>query len=590
MDETRVCQNCKGEFKIDASDFDFYKKIDVPPPTFCPECRNQRRMSWRNERTFHRGKCAATGKDFLTMFSPEAKMTVYDRDYWWSDKWDQLSTGRDYDFSRPFFEQYAELLHTAPLPNLANSNCVNSEWGNHSLDCKNTYLFYASIAVEDGAYITGGVTAKNSFDIYKALNIIDCYEDILCADDNRLFFSYDSDQSIQSEFLLSCINMQDSLACINMKNGSHCIFNKHYSKEDYKNERAKYDLGSYAQLEKFKKEFTEFIKGFPRRYATILKSVDVSGDAVLTSKNCRHVFDIYGGVEDTKYLYHGATIKDSYDGYGMGAVAELMYEAVDAGAQARHCMFGVFTHGSQETSYTYTCHSSSNLFGCVGLRSKQYCILNKQYTKEEYEALLPKIKQQMKDMPYVDTKGRLYGYGEFFPTEISPFAYNETIAQEYFSLSKQEAESGGYSWHESGAKHYTVTIKAADLPDHIRDAPDSITKEIIECAHAGKCNQQCTSAFRIIPSELQFLKHFNIALPRLCPNCRHYERLAKRNPFRLWKRDCECAGLKSAKGGYENISAHPHGENTCEVKFETPYSPERTEIIYCEQCYQQEVV
>ena len=63
------------------------------------------------------------------------------------------------------------------------------------------------------------------------------------------------------------------------------------------------------------------------------------------------------------------------------------------------------------------------------MRNNSYCILNKQYTKEEYEALVSKIIEQMNTMPYVDKNGVTYKYGEFFPIELSPFGYNETVAQ-----------------------------------------------------------------------------------------------------------------------------------------------------------------
>jgi hypothetical protein len=75
---------------------------------------------------------------------------------------------------------------------------------------------------------------------------------------------------------------------------------------------------------------------------------------------------------------------------------------------------------------------------CSGLRNEEYMFLNKKYSKEEYEELVPKIIKHMNDMPYIDSKGRVYKYGEFFPSELSPFAYNETIAQEYFSKTKNE--------------------------------------------------------------------------------------------------------------------------------------------------------
>jgi hypothetical protein len=49
--ETKTCQNCKKDFTIESEDFNFYEKIKVPPPTFCPECRIIRRMLWRNFRS-----------------------------------------------------------------------------------------------------------------------------------------------------------------------------------------------------------------------------------------------------------------------------------------------------------------------------------------------------------------------------------------------------------------------------------------------------------------------------------------------------------------------------------------------------------
>jgi len=199
-------------------------------------------------------------------------------------------------------------------------------------------------------------------------------------------------------------------------------------------------------------------------------------------------------------------------------------------------------------------------------------------------------------MPYMDQKGRVYRYGEFFPPELSPFAYNETIAQEYFPLTKEEAEAQGYRWRDPDTKNYTITKLPSALPDHIKDVNDSILKETIGCAHAappaGGCNHQCTTAFKIIPEELQFYRRMNLPLPRLCPNCRHYERLAQRNPLRLWHRQCMCDPSTSSGQAtkYQNTAKHFHGDKPCPNEFETSYSPERPEIVYCEQCYNAEVV
>ncbi len=566
--ETKVCQNCKSDFVIESEDFNFYEKMKVPAPTFCPECRMIRRMNFRNERSLYHRKCDATGKDIITMFAPEQPFVVYEHSYWWSDKWDQLATGRDYDFSKPFFTQFRELLQKAPLPTLANSNVINSDYSNHNADSKNCYLVYACYKNEDLAYSAGAVNSKNSLDVYNAFNTVDGYEDVLCGDVNRVFFSYDSDESVSSAFLYVCKNMIDSLGCINLRNKSYYIFNQPYSKEEYIKERAKYDFGSFKALTEFKEEFKEFIGQYPRRQGSIFKSIDVVGDNIINAKNVYMGFDIFGNVQDSKYVMHAIEARDIYDAYGAGGNLSNAYEVVDTGLEATQNLFAVFTHTCQNVHYTYACHNSKDLFGCVGLRNKQYCILNKQYTKEEYEALVLKIIEHMNTMPYIDSKGRTYKYGEFFPSEISPFAYNETITQEYFPLTKQQVIEKGYRFKEPEVRSYKIDLQSQDLPDHIKDVEDSIIGKVIACGHKGECLDQCTTAFKIIPSELQFYKKMNLALPRLCPNCRHYERLRQRNPLKLWHRTC-------AK---------------CSKEIQTSYAPERKEIVYCEQCYQQEVV
>ena len=587
--EIKTCQNCKNRFTIEPEDFAFYEKIKVPPPTWCPECRIVRRLAWRNERTLYRRKCAATGKDILSMFNPQSPFVVYEHGYWWSDQWDQMKTGRDYDFSRPFFIQFRELLETQPLPNVANSNAVNSEYCNHSHAAKNCYLVFGASENENVAYASGPVQCKDSYDLYLTLKVERGYEILTSSGLFSCAFAQDSDDSFNSRFLYSCLDVNDSFGCVNLRNKAHQFFNQAYTKQAYEAEMRKIDLGSYRVLLEYSNKFSEFILRYPRRHGALIKCVATTGDNAMNTKNCKSCFDSYGNVEDSKFLIHAVDAKDSYDCYGVGVGAELMYEGVDNGLKAARNSFSVFTHSCRDVYYTYGCQNSSRLFGCVGLRNKQYCILNKQYSKEEYEKLVAEIIAHMNAMPYIDKKGRKYLFGEFFPPEISPFAYNESIAQEYFSLTPESAERNGYRWQTAEKKDYGITKESGDLPDHIRDVSDSILHEAITCAHHGECMHQCSTAFRIIPDELNFYRKMNLPLPRLCSNCRHYARLVKRNPFRLWHRRCQCIGGNSENAVYKNQTPHSHGSTHCPNEFETSYAPDRKEIVYCEECYQAEV-
>ena len=81
-----------------------------------------------------------------------------------------------------------------------------------------------------------------------------------------------------------------------------------------------------------------------------------------------------------------------------------------------------------------------------------------------------------------------------------------------------------------------------------------------------------------------------LQLPTLCSNCRHYQRLKRRNPFKLWHRKCQCAGAESDGKTYKNTMNHFHDKEYCPNEFKTAYAPDRPEIIYCEQCYNAEIV
>ena len=107
--ETRNCQNCKKEFSIEPEDFLFYQKIKVPPPTFCPDCRLQRRMAHYNTFMLYKRPCDLCKKEVVSRYSADKRYKVYCPNCWWGDGWDSLAYGRDYDFSRSFFEQFSEL-------------------------------------------------------------------------------------------------------------------------------------------------------------------------------------------------------------------------------------------------------------------------------------------------------------------------------------------------------------------------------------------------------------------------------------------------------------------------------------------------
>ena len=476
----------------------------------------------------------------------------------------------EYNFEKPFFLQFRELLEKIPHPNLFIGKCIDTFYGNHIGEFRNSYLASAAWSGENIAYASRCSFCKDSMDMYITANCEFCYDDISSEKCYETFFSHNADSCTSSYFLYDCKNCINCFGCTSFRNKSNCIWNVQYTKGEYEKKLKDLDVGSFKNLEKIKKDFEKLKLNIIRRFAHVVNSTNVSGDDISYANNSQSCFGVWKDVKDNKFLMNSFSIKDSYDGYGLGLV-ELLYESVDAGVNGSRQLFVFTVWECLNAEYCFNCHGCNNIFGCIGLRNKNYCIFNKQYSKEEFFKLRERIIEQMNKIPYFDKKGNEYRYGEYFPTEISPFGYNETIAQDYFSLSKEEILKNGYNYIEKEKPEYQATILAKDLPDHIKDTDESILIAVIECDF-------CQRPYKIIKNEYLFLKKFNLPIPRKCFECRHQERFKKVNPPRLWHRKCMC-----------NKKNHFHGAGKCKVEFETSYAPERSEIIYCEKCYQQEV-
>lgn len=563
----------------------FYEKMKVPEPTFCFHCRMQRRMMFRNERTLYKRRDntpGSQGKEIVSIHRPGTLYTVYDDRTWWSDKWDPMEYGAEYDFSKPFFQQFKELYERIPLINLSITNMVNCSYCNVAEGDKGCFMLNACHGNEDSMYGNRITENRQSAEVYIGNHNEVSYELVNSHNNFRVFYSKNAKQCTDSYFLESCVNCTNCFGCVNLRGQSNCVFNEQLTKEAYQEFISKLDLTSRATIEEYAEKARAFHSTAPHRFANIFKSTNCTGENIENSKNLKESFDIVGtptGCENGKFLvWGGYDIKDSYDsGPGVGIKGERLYETFDSALQSQDLFFTGVVYHSFDVRYSINCHSSSHLFGCHGLRSKQYCIFNRQYSKEEYEALVPKIIEHMNIMPYVDNLGRVFKYGEFFPYDVSPFAYNETIAQEYFPLTKQTAEKNGFVWYDRDLRDYKITLPLSDLPDSLKDVGDDILSKVIECNNSGLEASQCTTAFRVIPEELSLYRKLGVPIPKYCPNCRHHNRLTQRNPMQLWKRSCMC-----------NLLSHDH-DGLCSNEFKTSYSPDRPEIVYCESCYQNEV-
>ena len=582
--ETRVCQNCKQNFVIEPEDFNFYEKIKVPPPTFCPLCRAQRRLAFRNERRLFKVKDYFTGQDIFSTYPRESGRNIITREAWFGDGWNGMDYGVDIDFSKPFLKQLHELTMKVPMYNFNTTWMVNSPFSFNASRLKNCYLLCNSNESEDCMYGNGVDYCKDCVDNSNLTESERCYECFWIRKCYQCYFTIMSWDSRNLWFCRDCGGCNDCFGCVNLRGSSYCIFNKQYTKEEYEKEIAKMRLDTISGIEEAQKKVRDFWQTHIRRYQQGVRNWNSSGSYVTDCKNVNDSYLIREG-ENMRYCQYLQVPrnKDNYDISVWGEYIELCYEAIECGENSYNNRFSWNCWPScKNCEYSAHLFSSSDCFGCSGLKKKQYCILNKQYTKEEYEKLTSKIKRHMDEMPYVDSRGIVYKYGEFFPMELSPFGYNNTIAMQHFPLSKEKALKNNYGWIEIPHGEYKITIKAVDIPDSINDVTEKIIEEVIEC-------EKCQFPYRILKNEFTFLKKEKLPIPRMCNECRHERRISDRLTLHLYERSCMCGGGKDTTGIYKNTVAHQHGKEPCPEVFKTGYAPDRPEIVYCERCYQQEV-
>jgi hypothetical protein len=546
-----TCKTCEKEFVIRDEDLIFYEQMKTVPPIYCPECRMARRLMFRNERILYKRSCDLCKENMITLYSPDSPYKVYCSKCWWSDEWDPKSFATDYDFSKTFFEQYKELQTKVPRLGLAAFKNIRSDYTNGSAENKDCYLIFASDYNEDCLYSRLLQRDKQCVDCAFLHESELCYE---CIDCRKCFRCMFVEQCQDSTDLLFCYNLRNSNNCIFCTNGrniSNSILNIKYSKEEFEKKKSEI-LKNYESIEKAKKEFAELKNKTIKKFATQTKCHNVTGDYIHNCYDGVELYDTYDA-KNCSYMKDTEKPTDSQDCNNYYYKPQFGYNIMGAleGSRLKNSAFVFY---SNEVEYCDMCYNLSNGFGCISVRKGNYMILNKEHEREEYLKLKEKIENQMK---------REKDFGQFFPPEVAPFTYNESLINDFFPLSKEEALKRGYRWQDKTTGTFDKeTIKKGEVPDSINDIDEKILNEILVC-------EECNKNFKIIEAELTFYKKMNLPLPHKDFECRHQDRMKKRNGMKLYYRSCM--------------------KEDCKNEFETTYAPDTSDIIYCENCYQQEI-
>lgn len=578
--ENKTCKQCNSEFVITDEDMEFLNKVSptigenkylISPPTLCSGCRQVRRLSTINYKKLYSRKCDKSGENIISCFSPDSPFKVWKNDLWWQDDWDATEFGRDFDFSRPFFEQFHELSLEVPRMHIFIYMNENSDFTNGVTAAKNSYMVMNASYVDNCYYGFRLVNCKDSIDCFSTYKSEKCYECTNVEGCYSCFFSNDLENCSECYISRDCRGCKNCIGCANLSNKQYWIYNQSSTKEEFEKERDRILALSFEEREKFTAETREKLEQEPYKYANITKCENSSGNYLTNCKNAQNSYHASES-QDLKNCFDMYQAKDAMDYDLWGAFAERIYECAEVGERATNIAF--CDHVYENVSNIYysmgVFQGSKNCFGCAYLRRKEYCILNKQYTKEQYEELVPRIIEHMK---------KTGEWGEFFPPALSMFYYNESIVMDYYPKSKEEVEKIGGRWQnedftpEIGSEIY----EPKDILQYDPNVNPNCDGEI-NTALAGilKC-QKTSKPYRLQAKELAFYIENHIQIPKYHPEYRYGERVARTNRLALYKQQCDC-----------DLDGHEH-TGRCTIGFETTHSPEKNRKVFCEQCYQNSI-
>lgn len=418
------------------------------------------------------------------------------RDWW-------LDVERDF-YSWDFFQNYLALFSQVPKRNLMHyTENENSQFADGVLGAKNAYL--SMVAIKDVENILYSLDVRyNCSDVFSSVYVYDgssqVYESKVVINSSKIFFSANILNSYDIRNSSNLIGCSECLSCDWLSNKSYCIENKEYQKDEYLKLKAEYmkELEKHTSKSSRKSDYQNFW------------SADCEGGFIHNSTN------IHGGYM-VSWMQNGRNLvlsgsphvdEDCYDSFIVWRCKHI-YGCEELGAFSEHIYLSTHVFTSSNCYYCFDIDTCSFCLGCVGLKNKSYCILNKQYTKEERYEKIDEIFWKMHED---------WVLWDFLPWSLNPFYFNDTAA--YLiddSFTKEEVVSAWYLWRDDPIKvdiPSDAEVVKSDILNQFEsfdtDWNRTIDPEILKCV----IQDEQGNYYRIIPMEYKFLVKHGLPLPR----------------------------------------------------------------------------
>ncbi len=443
-------------------------------------------MAWYPNKKLYNRPSSKSGKSIISVYSEQALCPVYSHEEWYADNWE--SPFLEVDTTQSFFEQFRALQKIAPVVGLLSSMQENAEYCQDSEGLKNCYLVFDALNCQDVYYSARIYDSRDCMDAYWVMNSELLYDCVYMFNAYNCRYAFNCHFVTDSFFVFNCRNVKHSFMCSNLRNKEYCLFNKQVTKEEFEQFISTINWADYEAMLKFKRQFIEELIPATAIPPAILENCEqVEGNYLKNTANSEKAFESFD-LKDTFNVFQCAKGNDIAGAYMCNDRVERCFQCVATGIAVYDVRNCAFVWHSSYMEYCYLCLNCQNCFGCIGLRNKQYHIFNKPYSKAEYENTVKVLRESMVK------RGE---YNNFFPLELSPFPYEDTIAFDLFDT-----------------RDSSVFAAEVALPNGWIAQAENVQT----CPISGK-------QFRYINQELAIYEKRSIPLPRISPALRYRQRM-----------------------------------------------------------------
>ncbi|MFA6131631.1 MAG: hypothetical protein WC702_00990 [Patescibacteria group bacterium] len=497
----QTCVLTGEKWKMPIQEIELYKKFMVPPHNVSPNTVWKQMAYYDCAYQFWWNKHFETGQPVLSFHHPASGIRVLP-DVEWHTK-DFSNIFETLEIPDPFFKQLRKLELRVPL--LATFNRVEPKNSIALMSMGDQDSYFTFACRSERSFFSGGAFGiADSSLIWLAFNITDSHHITHSQRLHNCRYVHESLDCLNSNFLFECRNCNNCFGATNRRNAEYLFFNKQLTKEGYEARLAEIDLGKRSVVEKWQKKFNELLLNegiWPENFN--VSTEQSSGDYLSNAVRCTECFSSGDNPVDN---WRSAWIYGNNQGnaYGWGLVDNSEVYMCVSSPNSNKSKFCYRSFRLDNCEYCLMSSDCRDCFGCIGLKNKRFCILNKQYEEEEYWKTLDELKCAMLE------RGE---YGHYLPPELSSTYVPEGGATIYCGATDEELKKIGGLFFDPNAEGATGTERLKNEPRSLKDIPDSIDDLGDDWIGVPIYDEQAKRTFSFLKPELDYYRAKRIAPP-----------------------------------------------------------------------------